>query len=402
MDNLQGSPKISVKMLGGFTVRMGDQMLYEADGRTKKVWMLIEYLIANRSHDISQEKLIEALWDDEECDAPFNALKNLVYRARKQLAELCPGKKVEFIRFVRNTYSWNNSLDCEVDIEEFERYYHLASDSKYAAEEHIENYNKAINLYHGEFLPKSSYVNWVVSKSAYYMSLYNESVEQVSLLLMDCDRYDNIIHICEKAVSIYPFEESIHKLLLFAYMKAGKVNKALSHYEYITDLFYKELNVNISDSFRDIYKQLVKGVSTVETDLNIIKDDLKEACDQSGAFYCDYDIFKNIYRLQARSMQRTGQSIHVALITLSDKSGQIPREEVLKVIMPQLKDCIVHSLRKGDTVSMYSAAQYVIILPLTTVEGGEIVMRRIVTRFNQMYKKTNLMLNTRLNAVDPI
>ena len=70
--------------------------------------------------------------------------------------------------------------------------------------------------------------------------------------------------------------------------------------------------------------------------------------------------------------------------------------------MPQLKDCIVHSLRKGDTVSMYSAAQYVIILPLTTVEGGEIVMRRIVTRFNQMYKKTNLMLNTRLNAVDPI
>ena len=110
MDNLQGSPKISVKMLGGFTVRMGDQMISEADGRTKKVWMLIEYLIANRSHDISQEKLIEALWDDEECDAPFNALKNLVYRARKQLAELYPGKKVEFIRFVRNTYSWNRCV----------------------------------------------------------------------------------------------------------------------------------------------------------------------------------------------------------------------------------------------------------------------------------------------------
>lgn len=104
MEKTSASEKITVKMLGGFTISQGDRVISESDGRTKKVWMLIEYLLAHRRNDISQEKLIEILWEDEECDAPFNALKNLVYRARKQLGELSPGGKTEYIRFARNTY----------------------------------------------------------------------------------------------------------------------------------------------------------------------------------------------------------------------------------------------------------------------------------------------------------
>lgn len=69
--------------------------------------------------------------------------------------------------------------------------------------------------------------------------------------------------------------------------------------------------------------------------------------------------------------------------------------------MPQLRDCIVSSLRKGDTVSMYSAAQYVVILPMTTYENGEMVMKRITGRFRQTYKKGNLILNTRRNSIEP-
>ena len=401
MEKTSASEKITVKMLGGFTISQGDRVISESDGRTKKVWMLIEYLLAHRRNDISQEKLIEILWEDEECDAPFNALKNLVYRARKQLGKLSPGGKTEYIRFARNTYAWNNDLSCEIDAEEFERHYKLASSGAASEEESVSHYKTALSLYTGEFLPKSAYDTWVISKSAYYMSLYNECVRRVSVILLDQDRYDEIVLICEQAVALYPFEEEIHKLLLYSYMKAGKINKALSHYEYISDMFYRELGVNITESFRSIYKEIVKGVSTVETDLNIIKQDLREACESSGAFYCDYDIFKNIYRLQARSMMRTGQSIHVALLTLSDKSGDIPKDEVLKLAMPQLRDCIVSSLRKGDTVSMYSAAQYVVILPMTTYENGEMVMKRITGRFRQTYKKGNLILNTRLNSIEP-
>ena len=44
-----------IKMLGGFSITLGNQAVTENDGRTKKIWMLIEYLLANRKKDISQE-----------------------------------------------------------------------------------------------------------------------------------------------------------------------------------------------------------------------------------------------------------------------------------------------------------------------------------------------------------
>ncbi len=404
MESIPAAGQILVKMLGGFSIRSNGKTIAEMTGRTKKVWMLIEYLLANRSNDIPQEKLIEAIWEDEELDSPFNVLKNLVYRARKQLAELdsTQDEKIEYIQFVGNTYRWNNSLPCEIDVEEFEKHAKNASNTQLPAEERIEEYSAAIHLYQGEYLPKSSCVNWVISKNTYYTSLYNSCVRNVCLLLLDQERYEDIILICEKSISIYLFDDEIHKLLLYAYAKAGKISKALAHYDHIVELFQRELNVNISDSFRDIHKELVKGNGEVETDINVIKENLKEEFNLAGAFYCDYDIFKNIYRLQARLMQRTGQAIHVALITLSNRSGNVPPEDVLKHVMPQLKDCIVNCLRKGDVVSQYSMAQFVVILPLTTMEGTKIVTHRISTRFNQIYKKGNLILTFRLHMIDPV
>lgn len=394
--------QIVVDMLGKFSIQFGNEAYVANDGRTKKVWILIEYLLSNRKSDISQEKLIEILWsDDQECDDPYHALKNLVYRARKLLKEISGDGKTEFIRFARNTYSWNHELPCKVDIEEFEQLWKSASDKSKEPEQRMEQYLQALELYQGEFLPKSATENWVISKSAYFASIFNECVLKVCSLLMDAKRYSDIITVTERAVSLYPFEEAVHKLLIFAYINIGKQSKALTHYEYVLDLFQREMNVDISDSLRSLHKQILNSQNAVETDLAIIKSDLQEACETNGAYYCDYEIFKNIYRLLARSMMRTGQSIHVGLLTLTDQNGDVPDEAVLKGAKEKLKDCIIYSLRKGDAVASYSPAQFVITLPLTTYENGEMVLRRISERFRAAYGSSRVKVSTRINQVDP-
>ena len=75
-------PTIEIQMLGEFAITINGNTITNLKGRTKRVWMLIEYLIANRHSDISIEKLIDVLWGEDECGDPVNALKNLVYRAR--------------------------------------------------------------------------------------------------------------------------------------------------------------------------------------------------------------------------------------------------------------------------------------------------------------------------------
>ena len=56
---------LQVKMFGEFSIRLGDQILTDDISRIKKVWVLIEYLLINRRSAISQDKLIEILWNDE-------------------------------------------------------------------------------------------------------------------------------------------------------------------------------------------------------------------------------------------------------------------------------------------------------------------------------------------------
>ena len=395
-------PQVHVRTLGEFSLTAGENRISDADGRTKKVWLLIEYLVTNRKKDLSMEQLTEAIWgEEEESDNPANALKNLVYRARTLLKKLLPEEKIECLLFSRNSYLWNRGISCVVDSEEFEVLCRLGSNAKRTSEERIESCMKAMELYKGEFLPKSSYADWVISQSTYYSSLYNKTVETLVGLLQVEKRYADIIRVCEAALVLSPFEESIHYELLKALIASGQRRKAIAHYEYLADFFYKKLGVLLSDRVRGLYKEMTKGVESLEMDMENIEEDLREAEKPKGAFYCDYEIFKQIYRIQARSIARTGQAVHVALITVRDPKGDMPGIELLKTAMNDLRDAALASLRKGDVVAAFSSAQLVLMLPLTTRENAEMVLRRILTGFQKRHKIWDCRIDTKLREITP-
>ena len=170
---------IDIHMLGEFAITINGNTITNLKGRTKRVWMLIEYLIANRHSDVSVEKLIDVLWGEDECGDPVNALKNLIYRARTLLKDLCGDDSPEFIRFIRGTYSWNNAYPCTVDTEQMEELYKIVSQKELEPEEAIRIYKDIIALYKGEFLPKSTYSSWVVSMGVRYTTIFTDSVLRV-------------------------------------------------------------------------------------------------------------------------------------------------------------------------------------------------------------------------------
>lgn len=392
---------IKVQMLGGFSIRYRGNTITEGTGRAKKVWALIEFLLANRGKEIPQEKLIEALWSGEECDNP---LKNLVYRARNTLRQLCPEDEnpVDFIKYERNTYRWNTELPCVVDTEEFEKYYRIAAHPDASVKEQVNASCQAIMLYQGQFLPKSSYMDWVVVKDAYFGTLFSNCVARLVDLIMQNSEYENVIRLCEYSISFNPYEEHIHRALLYAYSKTGQPKKVMEHYKYMTQAFYKEFGVSLSPETVKLYKNIVKVMHNIELDLMAIKEDLRETSKLEGAFYCDYDVFKNIYRLQARSILRTGHPVQIGLITFTDQEEDDFRPEVICQVMAEFKECIMPILRKGDVVSAYSSTQLVIMLPMTTYENGKKVFERIISNFEQKTKRMDIKINTVLNQVDPV
>ncbi len=77
-----------INMLGEFTLRYGENVISDQEGRSKKLWLLIEYLVTFRGKEISQNDLIDLLWPDDSNGNPANTLKTLVHRARTMVAGL--------------------------------------------------------------------------------------------------------------------------------------------------------------------------------------------------------------------------------------------------------------------------------------------------------------------------
>ncbi|MEM1483339.1 BTAD domain-containing putative transcriptional regulator [Oscillospiraceae bacterium PP1C4] len=393
---------ILIRMLGGFQLVVDDRKISDSINRTRQLWNLLGYLIAFRHKTVPQEALIEALWPDDRSEHPATALKNLVYRIRNIFcAHDIPNAK-EMIIFYHGTYCWNNHLNCVVDTEQFEQLKHIADDVSLPPELRVERYLEAIDLYKGNFLPASCYEEWVIPLASYYRSLYFKCVYEANTLLNKLKRFDCIQTICEKAIIIDPFEERAHKYLIYALVKQNHQQEALKHYHYVCDLFYRELGVKPSESMRNLYSEIAKSVHSVETDLDIIKEDLIEHRVADGAFYCDYEVFKNMYQLEARVASRTGQSVFLGLLTVTNSEGNVPEKALLCKAMGRLLETICGSLRKGDIVSRFSSSQYVLMLPTLTFENGQMVMHRICKHFREENHLSDIKVSTTLQPLDPI
>lgn len=391
---------VEITMFGGFSIQRGDMVLTDDLRRTKQPWLLLEYLIANRHTTISQEKLFELLWPEGNCEKPANALKNLIYRIRGLLEGIRDAGACDFIIFTRNNYAWNNEIPCVVDTEEFEKHFLEARVPDIPEEERMRAYRLATVCYKGEFLPKSASEEWVVFRNTHYARIYMECVQNLSALLLKNGQHEETVALCEHAIGFDPFEEPMHEILIHAYLAAGYRQKAMDHYEYISNLFNEKLGVRLSDRFRSHMQEVFETMDSTENDLSMISKDLKESQTPPSAYYCDYEIFRNLYRIEARFAERQNHSILIALFTLRSSAAQSDPKRITEA-MSVLKDVILHSLRKGDVVSRFSNSQYLVMLPALTFENGPVVLKRLMEKFKKIYRHRDISLNMTLNPLAP-
>lgn len=393
---------IQIQMFGGFKITIGDKVLSDSDNHSQQMWNLLEYLIAYRNETISTQSLVESLWPDDKSNNPANALKNLVYRIRTMFTSSGITYGRELIRYSHSTYSWNNQFACQVDTEQFENLCKQAGNEQLPAQSRIALYLRAFSIYQGDFLPNSSYRAWAMPFFHAFRSLYFKSIYEAIELLLVCKQYKDLEIICKQAVMIDPFEERAHQYLIFALVKQEKQSQALEHYNQLTDLFYRELGVSVSQEVRDLYREIVKTQNNIETDLSVIKEDLCEHEKVNGAFFCEYEVFKCMYRVEARTASRSGQSVFIALLTITDQDNQVPETSHLSKAMDQLLQSAYQSLRKGDIVSRFSATQYVLMLPTLTYENCQRVIARIAKRFKLDFRSKDIKLHTTLQPLEPL
>ena len=79
---------LKINVLGGFSMQYGEHFIDERSNRSKKLWLLLEYLVTFRDREVSQNEIINFLWANDANSNPANTLKTLLHRVRTTIDEL--------------------------------------------------------------------------------------------------------------------------------------------------------------------------------------------------------------------------------------------------------------------------------------------------------------------------
>lgn len=379
---MKNKQQLNINFLGEFSIENKNAHFPRDVKKSKQLIILIAYLCIHKKETVSKEMLIDILWPNGSSQNPEGALRNLIYRARKELADFFPEDTIECILSKGNMYIWNNDINAHMDIDDMEELC-----KKIEIEKDIQQvYKQSMKLlkkYSGKFLIDFKDEQWILRKKDYYEDKIIHTIDIAASKFIEKEAYENVIKLCDYMDFNHLLNSQLHEKKLYSYYKMKKTSQALTYYHKVMDLYYKHFGITVSQGIQDIYRKLIEEESHTPLTVKELVNSLNEKVKEHGTFYCDFDIFKNIYKMISRDAKRKDHVGYIVLLTLSDTS-HVKKDVQMEQYSELLKNVISRDLRKNDVFSRCSPLTYAIILGSENELGCEVAMKRI---FDNFYKK---------------
>ena len=392
---------LRVQMLGGFSIRCGDKIISDGDNRSRKVWLLLAYLICRREEIVTQENLVQLCWGGEERSSdPLNALKTIFHRIRTALNQLQDGVGRKLVVRRNGCYAWNKEAPLVLDVDEFEQRC-AQGDAALRDDQRLTLYREALDLYQGDFLPKLGMEPWVVPISAYYHNLYLRIAQTTAELLEARACWEEAVQLSRRAVAIDPYHEEMYFHLIQNLLRLKRHQEAIEIYNRMSTLLFTSFGVMPSEKLRALYREAVRVVNDRAVSMETLQEQLREPEPVEGVLLCDYDFFRILYHAEARAMSRTGAAVHLALLSVTARDGSPLARRSLDRAMDNLQRLLGENLRKGDAASRCSVSQFVVMLPRANYEDSCMVSQRIIKAFFRQYPNSPARIQAVVSPVEP-
>jgi DNA-binding SARP family transcriptional activator/tetratricopeptide (TPR) repeat protein len=214
-------PRLEVRAFGpGQVWREGELLTTAHWGRSANARELFFYLL---EHSPSRKEDIGlGFWPDQSMARMTSSFHAAKYRARRALG-------AEFVVYDDDSYRLNPALALSYDVAEFLR---LLDASHQAASdvERAEWLRQAVQLYSGDYLTDVG-ADWAAATRANLHRRFFEALGYVVTILLQQQRYEEVIGLCQHGLEIDYFHEDLHRALMFSLAATGHETGALRHYE---------------------------------------------------------------------------------------------------------------------------------------------------------------------------
>lgn len=389
---------IRIQMMDTFAIYINECKADPLANRSRKGASLIQLLICSRGAPVPNNRLLNTLWSEEKSSNPENALKTLVSRLRTLLNQISPDLGRCLVAD-RGAYHWECQPGMTVDLYEIDQLLTWLGEENLPDNKRARLYESLLDLYAGDLLQACDRNEWAVGEAATLHESYIKAVLDYIELLKAQGQYEQIISVCRRALEVDNFHDSLHIELMSALIHLNRPGEAMQQYKHAVELDYRYLGVQPSEELQEFYKHIVTAGKTLDFSLKAIRSELRES-DRQDAYVCEYAVFKEIYNLQLRHLERLGTSMFLAIIMVRPYDDQVLDSMRQNTVMNDLMKILSQNLRKGDIITRFSPAMFAMLLPTVNYASGHMVMERIKRIFYRQYPNSNIVFDYRVGPLE--
>jgi ATP/maltotriose-dependent transcriptional regulator MalT/DNA-binding SARP family transcriptional activator len=231
---------VKIFTLGRFLVlKEGSPLLFT--GKTqRKPLELLKALIAVGGKDVSETRLVEALWPESEGDKGKHAFESALSRLRNLMG------MDHALAHQDGRLSLNPRL-CWVDTMAFE---HLLGERESAG--------KALALYQGRFLDESD-APWALSRREALHRRFLEQIGKIADCREEAGEEEKAVEWCQKGLEIDDLAEGLYRRIMAIDLRLGRRAKALALYEHCRQTLSARLGIEPSPATQAIYQKIMEA-----------------------------------------------------------------------------------------------------------------------------------------------
>lgn len=349
---------VQINLFGSFHVERDGKSVDEQLARSPKGMLLMQYLILAPRQTAEAKTLMQVMWPEENSTSPDTALKTLISRQRALLREISPELAMCLVT-VRGGYRWVCPPEVSVDVLEFEEMLARMKQPGGAVPSE-EMLTRMLVLYQGRLLAdQQPQPAWLYNRSE---RLHQQFLQTVDSRLIEGLRQTERDTDADQQVEL-----------------AARLNSAAR-----------------DEMMADYYDRIQRASRALETGLVQFKEELMRGEDNNRAIVCDRRVFRSLFCLQRRGMERTGGHALLGILTLTELD---PASEKREAALNGLVKIMLLNLRRGDVITRLDESTIAMFLPNADESAANIIIDRLKRSFYLQFPSTGRTLSCAISAI---
>ncbi len=237
---------LHIETLGSFRVRIGEVPVPDERWRSARARRLFQYLLVRRFRWVNRDQIVEALWPEVDPEKARGNLWQSVYYLRRALEpDLKDLRASRYVRSAEDTYRLEPGEGHTCDLVDFEESIREADRVAAARRERMAEplYQRALDLYKGEFLAESPYEEFAAGEREHLRDLFLHASTKLVELYVSSRRWAQCLPICRLGLKEDPYHEELSYHLIRALISLGHRRKAVEAYRELEQRMTGELNL---------------------------------------------------------------------------------------------------------------------------------------------------------------